>query len=268
MRVVDRVGQGVQRLAVGPHDDVVRHRTGSERQLAAHQVGERDALLGHPDAQHRLAALGAVGGPLLVGQVPVEAVVAQLGVAPGGAVARLDLLGRGERLVGVPGLEQASRHVGVDVHPLGLPVRPVGTADLDALVPVQAEPAQRVQQLLVALLGVPCGVGVLDPEHERAAHVPGVGPVEQGGAHHPDVRHAGGRRAEPDPDVGAGGGGGGGVGRGGAGHDAASVVARGRSPDPSISPCAAPGCAARRSPRPRTRPRRRARSGRHRPACR
>src|SRR6185436_6809850 len=75
------------------------------------------------------------------------------------------------------------------------------TADLRALVPVHAQPTQRVQDGGVALHAVACGVGVLDPEHEVATHVPGVGPVEERRPNQSDVWGAGGRRAEPDPDV-------------------------------------------------------------------
>ena len=98
------------------------------------------------------------------------------------------------------GRDQPVDHVAVDVAPLALPVRPVRAADLRALVPVHAEPAQRVEQQLVGLLGVARGVGVLDAEHEGAADVPGVGPVEQAGADQPDVRIAGRRRAEANPN--------------------------------------------------------------------
>ena len=200
-RVVDRVDQRVQRIAARADDHEVGHRPGLERHVAADQVGEGDVLVGHPQPQHRLAALRAEGGALLVGEVAVEVVVAQLRVAAGGEVTRLDLLGRGERLVGVAGVEQSwATDVAVDVAALGLPVGLVRAADLRALVPVQAQPAQRVEQRVVALLAVPRGVGVLDPEDERAAGVPGVGPVEQGGADQADVRRAGRRGAEPDPD--------------------------------------------------------------------
>ena len=69
----------------------------------------------------------------------------------------------------------------------------------------QSKPSQRitVEQRVVGLLGVPGGVGVLDPEDEGAAVVPREGPVEQGGAGQPDVRGAGRGRAEPDADGGA-----------------------------------------------------------------
>ena len=64
-------------------------------------------------------------------------------------------------------------------------------ADLHALVPIQAEPTQRVEDLVVALLGIAGGVGVLNAEHEGAAGVAGLGPVEQGGADHTHMRGAG-----------------------------------------------------------------------------
>ena len=76
----------------------------------------------------------------------------------------------------------------------------MGAADLGSLVPVEAEPAHHVEQRVVGLLAVARGVGVLDPEHERAAVVARERPVEQGGAGQADVRGARRRRAEPHPD--------------------------------------------------------------------
>ena len=84
----------------------------------------------------------------------------------------------------------------VDVHPLRLAVRGVRAADLGALVPVQTEPAHRVEQLVVRLLGVAGRVGVLDAEDQGAAVVPGEGPVEQGGADQTHVGVAGRRGTE------------------------------------------------------------------------
>src|SRR5699024_7938189 len=85
---------------------------------------------------------------------------AQLRVPSGCAVTLLDLLGGGESLIGVPALQQPLGDIGVEVHPFRLPVRLVRTAHADAFVPVQAEPGQGIEELLVALLTVPCGVPV------------------------------------------------------------------------------------------------------------
>ncbi len=98
------------------------------------------------------------------------------------------------------GREQLGGDVGVDVHPLRLPVGRLRPADLGALVPVEAEPAHGLQQLLVGLLGVAGRVGVLDPEDQLAAVVPGEGPVEEGGADQADVRVPGRGGTEADPD--------------------------------------------------------------------
>ena len=190
-RVVNRIGQRVQRIAVRAHDHVIRHRTGLELDAAADQIVEDDVLVGHADAQRGLAALRAERGLLLLGQVAVEPVIAELGRTAGGDVALLDLIRRRVRLVGIPGLKQAVGHLPVDGGTLGLAVRAVRAADLHALVPIQAEPTQRVEDLVVALLGIAGGVGVLDAEHEGAAGVAGFGPVEQGGADHTHMRGAG-----------------------------------------------------------------------------
>ena len=89
-------------------------------------------------------------------------------------------------------LDETTRDVGVDVHALGLAVGAVVAADLGALVPVQPEPAQRVEQHEIGVLGVALGVGVLDAEDESAAVVAGEGPVEERGARHADMGIAGG----------------------------------------------------------------------------
>ena len=64
----------------------------------------------------------------------------------------------------------------VDLAALGLTVGSVGSADIDALVPVEAEPLHRLDDLAVALLGVTCGVGVLDAEDELSAGVLRIAP--------------------------------------------------------------------------------------------
>ena len=174
--VVHRVDERVQRRAVAADQHEVGHRAGGEADLAADEVGPHQVLVGHPQPQHRLAALGPEGGLLLVGEEPVVVVVAELRVLPGGQPAGVDLLVGGEGLVGVPGGEQLGGDVAVDLVALGLPVGPVRAADLGALVPVQAEPAQAVEQVPVGLLGVARGVGVLDAEDEACRRCAGRAP--------------------------------------------------------------------------------------------
>ncbi len=116
--VVDGVDQRVQRGAVGADDHVVRDAAGLEGDVAADHVGEGDVLVRHPDAEHGLAALGLERGQLLGGELAVEVVIAELGVAAGGAVARLDFLRGGVALVGVAGVEELGDDVLVEVQAL------------------------------------------------------------------------------------------------------------------------------------------------------
>jgi hypothetical protein len=91
----------------------------------------------------------------------------------------------------VTGPAQPVGYPGVEVEPLRLEVRREGAALLGALVPVDAQPVQGVQDGGESLGGVAGEVGVLDAEDEGASVVPGERPVEQGAPHVADVEVAG-----------------------------------------------------------------------------
>src|ERR1019366_2283410 len=76
----------------------------------------------------------------------------------------------------------------VDREPLHLRVRSARAADAGALVPVEAEPAERVEDDVDAGLRASLAVGVLDAEDERAAALAGPEPVEQRRPYAPDVK--------------------------------------------------------------------------------
>ena len=118
-------------------------------------------------------------------------------------MALLDLLRRRKGLVRVPAGQELRGDLAIDLSAFRLAVGPVGSADADALVPVEPHPRQRIDDRVEGLLGVPGGVGVLDAEDESAAHVARIGVVEQARAHHSHVGGAGRRRAESNADVGA-----------------------------------------------------------------
>src|SRR2546426_3171642 len=67
-----------------------------------------------------------------------------------------------------------------------------------ALVRLEAEPLEDVDDRLFALLRAARLVGVLDAEHERAVVLTRPEPVEQRGAGAPDVQVPGGRGREAD----------------------------------------------------------------------
>ena len=74
------------------------------------------------------------------------------------------------------------------------------SADVGALVPVEPEPAQPVEDAGDHLPRGPLGVGVLDAQDERAAVAPGVEPVEERRAGAADMQVARGRRGKADAD--------------------------------------------------------------------
>ena len=186
-RVVDRVDERVERHAVRPHDDEVAEAAGREGHVAAHEVVVRDVLVRHLEPQGGRAPLRTECGLLVLGEVAVVVVVSLLLRSAVRFVARVDLLGRREALVHEALLEQPIEHLAMDVVPLRLAVGRMGPSDLDALVPVEAEPPERVDQLVVALLAVAVRVRVLDSEHERSAVVAREAPVEQCRANETDV---------------------------------------------------------------------------------
>ena len=70
-----------------------------------------------------------------------------------------------------------------------------------AFVPIQPQPPQPVENGAQRLFGIARGIGVFDAQDEGAARVAGIQPVEQGGAHAPNVQKAGGTGRESDADA-------------------------------------------------------------------
>ncbi len=199
--VVDRIGQGVQRITVRSNDHIIRHGARLEFDTSTNQIIEGNVLVGHADTQSRLTAFLAERGLLLLSEVAIVTVVAECLRTSGSHVTRFDLFRSGEGLVGIACFEQLGRHILVDLGSFGLTVRTVRTAHVDAFVPIDAQPVQRVDDLVVAFLGISLGVRIFDTEHERALGMAGLSPVEQCGTDHANVRDAGRRRAETHADV-------------------------------------------------------------------
>src|SRR5439155_18114225 len=132
---------------------------------------------------------------LFIRERPAPAVVARsLPAGQGRSSPFLQLLRRAVAGVGVAIGSEAADGLVVDRQSLGLAVGPERPTDLRALVPVEAEPAQRVDDDADGLVRGALAVGVLDPEDEDAAMVPGEKPVVEGGPGVADVQVAGGGR--------------------------------------------------------------------------
>ena len=126
----------------------------------------------------------------------------------GGLAAGVQFLGRIERVVGPPGLDQLVGEVPVQGTPLALAVGRVrmlrgrGLHDLavgiHALVGDDAAPAQRFDDVLLRARDEPVGVGILDPEDEITSVLLGIQVVIQGRADAAHVERTGRRRGETD----------------------------------------------------------------------
>ena len=81
-----------------------------------------------------------------------------------------------------PRLEQLREHLGV----------PVGLGGLEdrALVPVEIQPPERIEDLFDVLRGRSLAVGIFDPQHERASLAAREQPVVESGPRPADVEGA------------------------------------------------------------------------------
>ena len=74
-------------------------------------------------------------------------------------------------------------------------------AHIDPLVPVDPEPLERLNDLVIAFFAVPCTVGIFNAEHHSAVGMPGFSPVKQRSTHHPYMRDPRRGRAETHTDI-------------------------------------------------------------------
>ena len=206
--VVDDVRQMVGGKAVRLQEHEVVEQHVAEADLAAQQVvadGLPLGLGGEPDDLG--AALGLVAGAQ-VGVVAVAAVVFR-GLAPllllfphRGELVRRAVAGVG---LALPHQTLGRFVVALEARWVGLKIRP-RVAPLAAavagrpLVPVEAEPAEALQDRLGGALDEPRLIGVLDADDEGAAAVPREEPVEERGADVPHVRNARGAGGVADAD--------------------------------------------------------------------
>ncbi len=95
----------------------------------------------------------------------------------------LQLLGSIEGDVSLASIEQLVDIFLIDVTTLTLTVRSLGTAEAHTLVEFEAEPAERLDDILLGSGHEAVGVGVLNTKHKVAPMLAGEEIVEQGGAH-------------------------------------------------------------------------------------
>ena len=177
--VVDRDGEVVENRAIAASDHEVVLGLIGKAHLASDLVGNNGvALIRYPEAHCRLGIVG--------------------GLAAVAAIAAL-LLPRGDVITGRRVAIRRSRLE----QPLERLAMAIGTLVLAdrALVPVELEPAQGVEDLLDVPRGRALAVGVLDPQNELSPTPPREEPVVQCRPRSPDMQGARRRRGEADADL-------------------------------------------------------------------
>ncbi len=124
---------------------------------------------------------GQATGHFFLRQQQRAAVVAR-GLATGHLLGThlVQLFGGAEAREGMAHVDQLLGVLLVDLATFALPVRTVRTADVRAFGPGDAQPVQRIENLLFGLTGRAQLIGVFDPQDELTAMLLGEAVVEQG----------------------------------------------------------------------------------------
>jgi hypothetical protein len=204
--VVDDDREVIERRAIAPDDhEVAAEVRYVDLDPVPDEVVPGDDALADPEAQRAAESLALAFGSLVGREVRATAHVARrlvgrlLGLAVGLELLRRAVAGVGEVLRE----ERLGRRL-VALDPRQLAVRRVrplvpAAGDLGALIPAQAQPVQALEDVVLVGDRRADDVGVLEPQDERAAGVPGVEEVEQRRPRGADVERAG--RAGRDPDA-------------------------------------------------------------------
>src|SRR5215469_10236492 len=105
-----------------------------------------------------------------------------------------------ECAVRMAGVEQFLAILAVDFGALGLTVGAMRAADIRAFVPVQADPAQRLEDHLLAGRDEPGTIRVLNAQHKLSAALGGEEVIQQTDVSGADMGVAGGRGGDTDTD--------------------------------------------------------------------
>jgi hypothetical protein len=183
-------------------DDVVLLAGPFELDVAAHEIGNQQLpVVRHVQADDAGAAFGLE--LRLLGRShghPSAAVDEGPLLALRGFAFDFDFVGRGVIAIGVSRGEQPLDGCLIPREPLRLVVRSMRSADFGSFVPIDAEPAEAVQNRGQRRLDIPLLIGVVDPQEKLPAVLPGEEPVEERRANAADVQEAGGTGSETSAD--------------------------------------------------------------------
>jgi len=138
-------------------------------------------------------AFGAESLFLLIAQVTIIVIVAELRILPRCFTAFPHLIGGREILIDIPTLNELLKNLLVNVltFTLRLTIRFMRAAYAHAFVPVNAQPVQTVEHLVERFFRISCRIGILNTENELTAGMARISPVKQGCTYHAHVRGSG-----------------------------------------------------------------------------
>ena len=200
--VVDGARQMIQTRAIGALHDVVLLERPLEFDITPDEIVKgAHTVAGHTESDDRASALRFKRCRLSVGLGhPASAVEEPVLLALRRLAFGLNLFGGGIVAVGVAGRHQPLHRRPIPIAPLRLVVGRIGPIGLGALVPVEAKPAEAVQNRPQCLDDVALGIGVVDPQQKLSAVPSGEQPVEQSSADAANVEIAGRAGREPCAD--------------------------------------------------------------------
>ena len=204
--IVDHVGKEVGRQAVGLHQHLHVHAIPWDLDVATEHVRHHaDAFRRHLHADHVGLASGQAGGDFFFGEQQRTAVVAW-GFSAGHLLGAhlVQFVAGAEAREGMAQVDQLLAVLLVDITALALAIRAVRAADIRTFAPVDAQPAQGIEDLLFGLSGRTQLIGVLDPQDELTAMLLGKAVVEQSDVGGADVGIPGWRWRDASADGGHG----------------------------------------------------------------
>src|SRR5664280_415431 len=173
----------VEGVAVRAYEDEIVQRARRKLRSPLHGVVHDEGLVRHVETYDELlAGRGATVGLLLRNRARSPVVPERASRRRRALLHRVELVGRLERAIRLALREEAVRGLMVKGASLALEER--------ALVPVEAEPAHRMEDLVRQLAAAPLDVRVLDAEDERAPAAAREEPVVEGRPRPSDVKGA------------------------------------------------------------------------------
>ncbi len=200
--VVCNHGEVVGGDAVGADDDEIADRLALEGHRPADEVLEGDRSWLNAETPDGLTSLRA--------ELPLSGPPRARGTFPGSAASTAARRARPARPPAPPRCSsrgrpfpaaiRRSRQIAVEIETFGLVVGTVRAAHPRPLVPVDPQPLQFIEEILLEGLGRPGPVGILDAQHKDAAVMPREKPVEKGRPRVADVELPRRRGGESNPD--------------------------------------------------------------------